>query len=82
MALASKPDIRMIGASPPLRPNPLRDIESGTVQQLVVHRIGIKRFLLDGSESIGDRLAGLDLIFFIGKHPLNDLTDLVVVVYH
>jgi hypothetical protein len=38
--------------------------------------------LLDGSESIGDRLAGLDLILFIGKHPLNDLTDRVLVVYH
>jgi hypothetical protein len=38
--------------------------------------------LLDGSESIGDRLAGLDLMLFIGKHPLNDLTDRVLVVYH
>jgi Nucleotidyltransferase substrate binding protein like len=29
------------------------------------------RFLFDGSESIADRLAGLDLILFIGKHPLS-----------
>ena len=66
----------------PFRPNPFRDIESTTVRQLVVHHIGIKRLLFDGFESIGDRLASLDLILFIGKHPLNDLTDRVVVVYY
>ena len=66
----------------PFRPNPFRDIESATVRQFVVHHIDIERFLFDGSESIGDRLAGLNLILFIGKHRLNDSTDRVVVVYH
>ena len=64
------------------RPNLFRDIEPGTVRQLVVHHIGIKRFLFDDSEGLGDRLACLDLILFIGKHPFDDATDRVVVVYH
>jgi predicted dehydrogenase len=46
----------------PFRPNPLRHIESGTVRQLAIHHIDIKRFLFDGFESIGNRLAGLDFI--------------------
>ena len=66
----------------PFRPNPLRDIESGPVRQLVVHHIDIKRFLFDGAESIGDRLAYLHLILLIGKHPVKDPTDCDVVVYH
>ena len=66
----------------PFRPNPLCDVESGTVLQLVVHHISIKRFLFDGSESIGDRLACLDIILVIGKHSLKDPTDCDVVVYH
>jgi hypothetical protein len=38
--------------------------------------------LFDGSESIGDRVACLDLILLIGKHPVKDLTDFDVVVDH
>ena len=64
------------------RPNPLRDIESGAVRQFVVQHISIKKFLFDSCTSIGNRLADLDLILLIGKHPVKDPTDGGVVVYH
>src|ERR1700730_2161419 len=64
------------------RPNLLGDIESGTVRQLVVHHIDIKKLLSDGSKSIGDRLAYLHMVLLIGKHPVKDPTDCDVVVYH
>jgi hypothetical protein len=66
----------------PLRPNPLCNIESGTHWELAAHYIRIKRFLFDGSESIGDRLACLDPILRIGKHPSDDPTECDVVVHH
>src|SRR5580704_7276761 len=36
----------------------------------------------DGSWGIGNRLACLDLVMLIGKHPVNDPTHHRVVVYH
>jgi hypothetical protein len=53
----------------PLRANLLREIESGTIRQLVVQHVGIKTFLFDGPASIRDRLGGLGLILFMEKHP-------------
>jgi hypothetical protein len=38
--------------------------------------------LFDSCTSIGNRLADLDLILLIGKHPVKDPTDGGVVVYH
>jgi hypothetical protein len=68
-ALASYPDIRMIGASLPF--DRIRSATSSPEPSGNLSSVTIKRFLLDGSESIGDRLAGLDLIFFITNrsHP-------------
>ncbi len=40
----------MIGAAPPFRPNPFRDIESATVRQFEVDHISIKSFLFDSAE--------------------------------
>jgi hypothetical protein len=52
----------------PFRPNPVRNIEPGTVRQLVIPHKGIKRFLFDGSQGISNRLACLDLIFAVIRH--------------
>ena len=48
----------------------------------VVHHIDIERLLFNDFESSGDRVGGSDLILFAGKHPANDPTDCVVIVYH
>ena len=66
----------------PFRANAFRDVEAGTVRQFKVHHIGIKSFLFDSAEGIGNRLAYLDITLLIGEHPLNDSTDRHVVVYH
>ena len=66
----------------PFRSNPFRDVQSATVRQYAVDHIDIKMFLFDGSEGIGNGLAGLDPVLPIGKHPVNDPTNFNVVVYH
>jgi hypothetical protein len=43
---------------------------------------GIKSFLFDSQESIANGLLRLDLALLVGKHPLYDLTNRRVVVYH
>jgi len=61
----------MIGVAP--RANAFRDVQSATVRQFEVDHIGIKSLLFDSAESIGNRLACLDLTLLVRKHPLNDL---------
>ena len=61
---------------------PEMQTEQETQIQKKVHHIDIKRLLLDGCESVGNRLACLDLVLLFGEHPMKDSTDFNVVVNH
>jgi hypothetical protein len=61
-------------------PDSLGDVQSGTIRQLIIQNVDVERFSFDSAESIRHRLADLNLIVFVGKHPVNDSTDGDVVV--